>query len=150
MRYQKANEILPKELVELIQSYMDGGYVYIPRKEENRKSWGETSSARKEIQARNREIYKKYRQGMKVQELAEQFYLSEKSIQRIVLQEKKLAQRNYIRVMRAVHRINGCTVFRSHREITAAGWFLRRIVISGVRMRYSSGACCVKVVIGGT
>ena len=58
MRYQKANEILPKELVELIQSYMDGGYVYIPRKEENRKSWGETSSARKEIQARNREIYK--------------------------------------------------------------------------------------------
>lgn len=85
MRYQKANEILPKELVELIQSYMDGGYVYIPRKEENRKSWGETSSARKEIQARNREIYKKYRQGMKVQELAEQF---------IVLQEKKLAQRN--------------------------------------------------------
>lgn len=40
------------------------------------------------------EIYKKYRQGMKVQELAEQFYLSEKSIQRIVLQEKKLAQRN--------------------------------------------------------
>ena len=64
MRYQKANEILPKELVELIQSYMDGGYVYIPRKEENRKSWGETSSARKEIQARNREIYKKYRQGM--------------------------------------------------------------------------------------
>lgn len=56
MRYQKANEILPKELVELIQSYMDGGYVYIPRKEENRKSWGETSSARKEIQARNRDI----------------------------------------------------------------------------------------------
>ena len=53
MRYQKANEILPKELVELIQSYMDGGYVYIPRKEENRKSWGETSSARKEIQAGN-------------------------------------------------------------------------------------------------
>ena len=31
---------------------------------------------------------------MKVQELAEQFCLSEKSIQRIVLQEKKLAQRN--------------------------------------------------------
>lgn len=48
--------------------------------------------------------------------------------------------------MRAVHRINGCTVFRSHSEITAAGRFLRRIVISGVRMRYSSGACCVKVV----
>lgn len=88
MRYQKANEILPKELVELIQSYMDGGYVYIPRKEENRKSWGETSSARKEIQARNREIYKKYRQGMKVQELAEQFCLSEKSTSELCFRKK--------------------------------------------------------------
>ena len=37
MRYQKANEILPENLVELIQKYIDGGYVYIPRKQENRK-----------------------------------------------------------------------------------------------------------------
>lgn len=27
MRYQKANEILPVELVELIQDYIDGEYV---------------------------------------------------------------------------------------------------------------------------
>ena len=33
MRYQKANEILPVELVELIQDYIDGEYVYIPRKQ---------------------------------------------------------------------------------------------------------------------
>ncbi len=38
MRYQKANEILPKELVELIQSYMDGGYVYIPEKRKTGKA----------------------------------------------------------------------------------------------------------------
>ncbi len=94
MRYQKAKEILPKELVELIQSYMDGGYVYIPEKRKTGKAGVRLPVPEKEIQARNREIYKKYRQGMKVQELAEQFYLSEKSIQRIVLQEKKLAQRN--------------------------------------------------------
>ena len=36
MRYQKANEILPVELVELIQDYIDGEYVYIPRKQENK------------------------------------------------------------------------------------------------------------------
>ena len=40
MRYRKATEILPEELVEAIQKYMDGGYVYIPRKEENKKKWG--------------------------------------------------------------------------------------------------------------
>ena len=40
MRYQKANEILPVELVELIQDYIDGEYVYIPRKQENKKGLG--------------------------------------------------------------------------------------------------------------
>ena len=40
MRYQKANEILPKELVELIQSYMDGGDTFIsPEKSKTGKSW---------------------------------------------------------------------------------------------------------------
>lgn len=39
MRYQKANEILPEKLVELIQNYIDGEYVYIPRKQENKKNW---------------------------------------------------------------------------------------------------------------
>ena len=38
MRYQKASEILPVELVKLIQDYIDGEYVYIPRKQENKKT----------------------------------------------------------------------------------------------------------------
>ena len=89
MRYQKANEILPAELVELIQNYIDGEYVYIPRKQENRKSWGETSRVREELRARDIEIFVQYSQGLGVRELAEKYFLSEKSIQRIVLQEKK-------------------------------------------------------------
>ena len=48
MRYRKATEVLPEELVEAIQKYMDGGYVYIPRKEENKKKWGEETSFRGE------------------------------------------------------------------------------------------------------
>lgn len=89
MRYQKANEILPAELVELIQNYIDGEYVYIPRKQENKKSWGETSRVREELRARDIEIFVQYSQGLGVRELAEKYFLSEKSIQRIVLQEKK-------------------------------------------------------------
>ena len=96
MRYQKANEILPENLVALIQKYIDGGYVYIPRKQENRKNSGESSRAKEELRRRNKEIFTKYRQGMGVKSLAEQYVLSEKSIQRIVLQEKKTFQEKKI------------------------------------------------------
>nr|WP_294022258.1 CD3324 family protein [uncultured Lachnoclostridium sp.] len=92
MRYQKANEILPVELVELIQDYIDGEYVYIPRKQENKKGWGETSRAREELQSRNIEIFVKYSQGLGIKDLAEQYFLSEKCIQRIVLQERKKSE----------------------------------------------------------
>ena len=92
MRYQKANEILPVELVELIQDYIDGEYVYIHRKQENKKGWGETSRAREELQSRNIEIFVKYSQGLGIKDLAEQYFLSEKCIQRIVLQERKKSE----------------------------------------------------------
>lgn len=88
MRYRKATEILPEELVEAIQKYMDGGYVYIPRKEENKKKWGEETSLRVELKTRNAEIYQKYQEGFGVKALAEEYFLSEKSIQRILLAEK--------------------------------------------------------------
>lgn len=90
MRYQRANEILPEELVELIQNYIDGEYVYIPRKQENKRTWGEGTGAREERKRRDRSIYKDYVSGFCVKILAERYYLSEKSIQRIVLQEKKV------------------------------------------------------------
>ena len=57
MRYQKASEILPVELVKLIQDYIDGEYVYIPRKQENKKNWGEASRTREELRLRNMEIF---------------------------------------------------------------------------------------------
>ena len=88
MRYRKATEVLPEELVEAIQKYMDGGYVYIPIKEENKKKWGEETSFRGELKTRNEEIYRRYLDGFGVKTLAEEYFLSEKSIQRIILSEK--------------------------------------------------------------
>ncbi len=32
MKYEKAQNILPEDVIELIQEYIDGGYLYIPRK----------------------------------------------------------------------------------------------------------------------
>ncbi len=88
MSYQNAEKILPLELVGLIQKYVDGKYIYIPRKEENRKSWGENTSTRNELDLRNSNIYNDYLLGLDVSSLAEKYYLSVKSIQRIILNEK--------------------------------------------------------------
>lgn len=89
MSYHKAEYILPPDLLEMIQEYIDGGYLYIPRKSSNRKSWGEETDTKIVITKRNSEIYKDYKKGLKVSELAGIYFLSEKSIQRIVLQEKR-------------------------------------------------------------
>ena len=36
MRYEKAQDILPSNIIEILQQYMEGGYIYIPKKEENK------------------------------------------------------------------------------------------------------------------
>lgn len=88
MSYVKAIDVLPDEVLALIQNYVDGEYIYIPRKENNKKSWGENTNSKKEIHIRNSKIYEDYKRGIKVKDLAEKYFLSDKSIQRIVLQKK--------------------------------------------------------------
>lgn len=90
MGYRKAEEILPVEIIELIQQYVDGASIYIPRKQENRQEWGAKTSYKCELRERNRMIYREYLSGVTVCDLAERYYLSEKSIQRIIRQEKVL------------------------------------------------------------
>jgi Mor family transcriptional regulator len=86
MKYEKAQDILPKDIIELIQEYIDGSYLYIPRKSENKKNWGETSGVKSELRKRNIEISDKYNKGISVKELANNYYLSENSIRRIIRQ----------------------------------------------------------------
>ena len=91
MRYHRAQDILPEELLEQIQAYIDGESIYIPRKAENKKSWGETTDSRQEVARRNMEIYATYTSGVSVETLTRQYYLSEKSIRRIILEYKRKA-----------------------------------------------------------
>ncbi|MFB7159287.1 CD3324 family protein [Lysinibacillus sp. NPDC056232] len=89
MSYKKAKHILPAELLELVQEYVDGEYIYIPRRAEHKKDWGSNTATRKELDVRDFNIYNDYLLGMDTATLGEKYYLSLKSIQRIVLKEKR-------------------------------------------------------------
>ena len=84
MSYRSAEEILPVEILELIQQYVDGQSIYIPRKSENRMAWGSGTEIRQDLQFRNQRIYSEYLSGVVIKELASRYYLSTKSIQRII------------------------------------------------------------------
>ncbi|MDR2931783.1 MAG: hypothetical protein LBV27_01620 [Oscillospiraceae bacterium] len=89
MRYVRAQDIFPAELLEIIQQYVDGEYIYIPRKESEKMAWGEKSRSREETARRNAMIYRDHMAGISVMTLASRYYLSEKSIRRILLEENK-------------------------------------------------------------
>lgn len=84
MGYKKGARILPSELIEQIQEYVDGEAVYIPRKSSRRKRWGESTDAADALKKRNEEIYERYKSGTSVKALAEQYYISTQGIYKII------------------------------------------------------------------
>lgn len=88
MCYIKAKDVLPIEVIEAIQQYIEGQYIYIPKKAGNRQQWGDKTRTRKELVRRDEQIYRDYRSGVHKSKLAEKYFLSRKSIDRIVAKEK--------------------------------------------------------------
>ena len=84
MGYIRAEEILPVEVIELIQQYVDGENIYIPRRSENRQKWGSQTRITQELSDRNKRIYADFCSGMASAQLGKKYYLSVKSIQRII------------------------------------------------------------------
>ena len=89
MGYRNAEEVLPVELVEQIQEYVEGQSLYIPKKGEEKEAWGTKTGTKEILRKRNAEIYAEYLAGVKVADLADKYYLTEKSIQRIIRNMKK-------------------------------------------------------------
>lgn len=89
MGYIRAEEVLPRELIETLQEYLEGQAVYIPRRSGTRKEWGEGTRIKSELQERNERIYGDWKAGKDCRKLAESYFLSEKTIQRILREEKK-------------------------------------------------------------
>lgn len=84
MGYIRAEEILPAEIIELIQQYVDGTNIYIPRKASHRREWGAKTRIRQELSERDRRIYEDWLSGDSASKLADKYFLSEKSIWRIL------------------------------------------------------------------
>lgn len=87
MKYINARNLLPDALVKELQSYMQGGYLYIPANQAQKKRWGEASGYRQELQQRNRQIVEDFRNGISMEELAEKYFLSVYAIRKIIYQK---------------------------------------------------------------
>ena len=87
MKYINARNILPDALVKELQSYMQGGYLYISANQAQKKRWGEASGYRQELQQRNRQIVAEFQNGTSMEELAEKYFLSVYAIRKIIYQK---------------------------------------------------------------
>lgn len=87
MKYKNANEILPSELVEEIQKYIQGEFLYIPKKE--RKAHKSVTEYRIELDKRNARIYNMHLEGICNEQLAKDFSLAQSSIRRILIEQRK-------------------------------------------------------------
>ncbi|CDM70308.1 Hypothetical protein CM240_3191 [Clostridium bornimense] len=83
MKYRNASEILPDKLLREIQKYTSGEAIYIPQVKERQK-WGEGSGARRYYEERNEKICEKFKVGISIEELAEEFNLSVETIRKII------------------------------------------------------------------
>lgn len=88
MAYKKGEEVFPEALLKEIQKYISGGLVYIPQKKSNKKDWGSCSGLKMELVSRNAEIKRQFREGAKLGDLAEQYFLSVETIKKIVYQSQ--------------------------------------------------------------
>ena len=64
MSYPKIYEVLPKDIILQIQDYIEGEVIYIPKRSENKKSWGDCTDTKEILSLRNKKIYYDYARNM--------------------------------------------------------------------------------------
>lgn len=87
MKYKNAGEILPTHLIEEIQKYIQGVFLYIPKKD--KQTHKAVTEYKTELEKRNNRIYKMHLEGMCNEQLAKNFSLAESSIRRILIEQRK-------------------------------------------------------------
>lgn len=86
MKYRNAVNVLPAELIEELQEYVQGEYIYIPIRERN--SNNIETDYKIELQKRNEHIFSKSLEGISKKSLAIMYSLSESSIRRIIIEQR--------------------------------------------------------------
>lgn len=94
MKYENGKDIFPERLLKQIQKYVSGKLVYIPSAEK-KKDWGEETGYRKYLLKRNYDIRLKFRNGVAVWQLADEYCLSEETIKKIVYSKKEVFVMEY-------------------------------------------------------
>ena len=87
MKYKNAKSIFPDGIIEELQKYVQGEYVYIPIKDRNAND--NITQYGIEIQKRDEHIYIKSLEGLSNNQLSQRYCLSESSIRRILINQRK-------------------------------------------------------------
>lgn len=87
MKYVNARSVLPEPMLEKLQEYAEGKVLYIPKRPQNRKGWGEVRGSKEITKVRNAAIRAAFSQGASFRALAEQYCLTEETIKKIVYQK---------------------------------------------------------------
>ncbi len=135
MKYVNGSEVLPEELVRMIQRYVQGKYVYIPKQEEEKKNWGANTGYRNELAKRDSHIYRKYLEGIPIIQLGNYYHLSSPSIRRIILKKKK----EYEAVDRKIKEIlNNWNIQGEVKQIYSSAWSVSEEYVIKVYSEQSS------------
>ena len=71
----------------ILQTYVQGGYIYVPIEQEQQKRWGEVSGYRQELAQRNQRIKEEYQSGISMECLSEKYCLSLYAVRKIIYQK---------------------------------------------------------------
>ena len=84
MKYVNAKDVLPPEVLAMVQEYSGGALIYVPKKDEEKIGWGQKNGARAQVHMRNCNIIDAYKGGTSIFELMTEYCLSEASIRKIL------------------------------------------------------------------
>lgn len=94
MKYENGKDIFPEKLLKQIQKYAAGKLVYIPATE-TKKDWGEATGYQKYLLKRNSDIRLRFRNGVKIEQLSDEYCLSQETIKKIVYSKKEVYTMEY-------------------------------------------------------
>lgn len=84
MKYVNASSVLPESMLKQLQEYAEGMVLYIPKRPQNRKGWGEVQGSKEKTKERNAAIRAAFSSGASFCELAEKYCLTEETVKKIV------------------------------------------------------------------